>query len=142
MNVRNILQDKGRKIYAVNEDATIRQAVEMLKSHNIGALLVTDNNGQLSGILSERDIIRRSLNQETGFRDEHVSKSMTSDVVSVAPDIGINEVMEIMTNSRIRHIPVVENGDIVGLVSIGDVVKRKIAEAEGEAAALRDYISG
>ena len=141
MNVNDILHKKGSQIYAVNESAKLRDAIEILNSRNIGVVLVTNDTGQLTGILSERDIIRRSLTQETGFRDENVSKSMTRGVVSTAKSATVDEIMEIMTNSRIRHVPVVENDEILGLVSIGDVVKHKIAEAENEAAELRDYIA-
>lgn len=141
MSVSNLLQSKGNAVYQVNENATLREAILMLNSRNIGVVLVTDDAGSLTGILSERDIIRKSLTQETGFRDEPVSKTMTKKVLSVTPNTSIEEVMNIMSNSRIRHVPVLENGEIKGLVSIGDVVKRKIADAENEAASLRDYIS-
>lgn len=141
MNVNDILNEKGTQIYTVNETDKLREAIKILNRRNIGVVLVTDESGKLSGILSERDIIRRSLAQETGFRDENVSKSMTRGVVSVDKTTMIDQVMEIMTSSRIRHIPVLENDEILGLVSIGDVVKHKIAEAENEAAELRDYIA-
>jgi len=141
MNVNDILHKKGTQIYAVNEDAPLREAIETLNSRNIGVVLVTDQSGHLTGILSERDIIRRSLSQETGFRDENVTKSMTKGVVSVERTTTIDQIMQIMTTSKIRHVPVLEDGEILGLVSIGDVVKYKIAEAENEAAELRDYIA-
>ncbi|NNC37202.1 MAG: CBS domain-containing protein [Acidimicrobiales bacterium] len=141
MNAKEILHKKGTQIYAVNEEAKLREAIKMLNSRNIGVVLVTDNEGQLSGILSERDIIRRSLAQETGFRDENVTKTMTKGVVTVEKTATVDQIMDIMTNSRIRHIPVMEDGQILGLVSIGDVVKHKIAEAEHEAAELREYIA-
>lgn len=141
MNVNEILHKKGTQIFAVNEDSKLRDAIKMLNSRNIGVVLVTDSSGQLSGILSERDIIRRSLAQETGFRDELVTKTMTKGVVTVDKLATVDDIMEIMTNSRIRHVPVMDDGEIVGLVSIGDVVKYKIAEAEHEAAELREYIA-
>lgn len=141
MNVSDILKRKGSKIYAVNENSHLRDAIKLLNSRNIGVVLITSDSGALTGILSERDIIRRSLAQETGFRDESVTKSMTRGVVSVEKSATVDQVMEIMTTSRIRHIPVLEDGKILGLVSIGDVVKHKIAEAENEAAELRDYIA-
>ena len=141
MKVSDILKRKGSKIYAVNENSHLRDAIKLLNSRNIGVVLITSDSGALTGILSERDIIRRSLAQETGFRDESVTKSMTRGVVSVEKSATVDQVMEIMTTSRIRHIPVLEDGKILGLVSIGDVVKHKIAEAENEAAELRDYIA-
>jgi CBS domain-containing protein len=141
MSVHEILQSKGNKVFCVNTNATIRDAINMLNSKNIGVVLVTDKDNRLSGILSERDIIRKSLLQEIGFRDECVTKIMTKKVFSVPSDATVDEVMEVMTGSRIRHVPVLDGDDIKGLISIGDVVKRKIADAENEASALRDYIN-
>ncbi len=141
MSVANLLKTKGNTIYSLHEDASLREAILILNTQNIGVVLITDKQGSLTGILSERDIIRRALVQETGFRDEPVSKTMTKKVKSITSDASIDDVMFLMTNSRFRHVPVVDNGKINGLISIGDVVKLKIAEAENEAAALRDYIS-
>lgn len=141
MSVAELLKTKGNAVYSVNENASLREAILLLNSRNIGVVIVTDSEGMLCGILSERDIVRKSLAQETGFRDEAVNKTMTQKVLSVAPSASIDEVMNIMTTSRIRHIPVLEDGSILGLVSIGDIVKRKILEAESESAALREYIS-
>ena len=141
MSVSELLGNKGNAVYSVPKTASLREAIEILNSKNIGVVLVTDNNGHMKGILSERDIIRRALAQETGFRDEPVTKTMTKKVFTVDMSASIDEVMEIMTNSRIRHVPVMDGTEIKGLVSIGDVVKRKIADAENEAALLRDYIT-
>jgi len=141
MNVKDILDNKGHAIYGLPDSAILREAIGMLNDKNIGVVLITDRSGKLVGILSERDIIRRSLLQESGFRDEPVTKSMTSDVLTVPSSATIDEVMEIMSNSKIRHVPVLDGDEIVGLISIGDVVKRKIADAENEAAAMRDYIA-
>jgi CBS domain-containing protein len=141
MSVKDILENKGNKIYAVAKTAKLREAITLLNKKNIGVVLVTDSDGKLAGILSERDIIRRSLLQETGFRDEPVTKTMTKDVLTVLPSASVNDVMEIMTNSHIRHVPILDGDKIMGLISIGDVVKRIIAAAETEAATLRDYIT-
>lgn len=141
MSVKAILEGKGQEIYTVPETAKLREAIALLNDKNIGVVLITNSGGKLAGILSERDIVRRSLLQETGFRDELVTKSMTKDVFTVPTTASIDDVMEIMTNSRIRHVPVLDGEDIKGLISIGDVVKRKIAHAENEAAAMRDYIA-
>ncbi len=141
MSVKDILESKGNKIYAVAKTAKLREAITLLNKKNIGVVLVTDSDGKLAGILSERDIIRRSLLQETGFRDEPVTKTMTKDVLTVLPSASVNDVMEIMTNSHIRHVPILDGDKIMGLISIGDVVKRIIAAAETEAATLRDYIT-
>jgi len=141
MSVLDILSAKGNAVYSVSDTASLREVIGMLNTKNIGVVLVTDKNGHMCGILSERDIIRKSLAQETGFRDEPVTKTMTKKVFSVAPDASIDAVMAIMTKSRIRHVPVLDGTEIKGLISIGDVVKRKIADAENEAAVLREYIA-
>ncbi len=141
MSVQDILRNKGNKVFSVSDKSKIREAIAMLNEHNIGVVLVMNKSDKLVGILSERDIIRRSLTQETGFRDELVSKSMTKNVLTVPPTATLDQVMEIMTNSRIRHVPILDGDKVVGLISIGDVVKKKIADTEQEAAALRDYIS-
>lgn len=141
MSIKDILEIKGHDIFAVPKSAKLREAIALLNKHNIGVVLITDSAGKLAGILSERDIVRRSLSQETGFRDELVTKSMTKNVLTVTSLASVDDVMEIMTNSHIRHVPVLDGDEIKGLISIGDIVKRKIADAENEAAAMRDYIT-
>lgn len=141
MSVKDILDSKGHAIYGLPASVKLREAIALLNEKNIGVILITDGDGKLAGILSERDIVRRSLLQETGFRDESVTKSMTKDVLTVALTASVDDVMEIMTNSKIRHVPVLDGDVIKGVISIGDIVKRKIADAENEAAAMRDYIA-
>ncbi len=141
MSVLEILAAKGNNVYSVPDTASLRDAIGTLNAKNIGVVLVTNGDGHMVGILSERDVLRKALAQETGFRDERVTKTMTKNVFSVAPNASIDEVMTIMTESRIRHVPVLDGTEIKGLVSIGDVVKRKIADAENEAAVLREYIA-
>lgn len=141
MSIKDILSSKGHAIYSLPNSVKLREAIELLNDKNIGVVLITDSAGKLAGILSERDIVRRSLMQETGFRDEPVTKSMTKNVLTVASSASVDDVMEIMTTSKIRHVPVLDGDVIKGLISIGDIVKRKIADAENEAAAMRDYIS-
>ncbi len=141
MSVRDILANKGHDIYSVSKDAKLREAISLLNEKNIGVVLVTDKSGKLAGILSERDVIRRSLAQETGFRDELVTKFMTQNVFTVTSEASVDDVMGIMTESKIRHVPVMDGEKLQGLISIGDVVKRKIADAENEAAMMREYIA-
>jgi len=141
MSVKDLLGRKGNAVYAVNEGAKLREAIAVLNEKNIGAVLITNDAGKLAGILSERDVVRRSLLQETGFRDELVTKSMTKKVLTVTSEASVDDVMEIMTKFHIRHVPVLDDDEITGLISIGDVVKRKINAAETEAAAMRDYIT-
>ncbi len=141
MSVKDILSTKGNKVISIEEDARLREAISLLNANNIGVVLVTDPEGDLKGILSERDIIRRALAQETGFRDEPVRKTMTRKVECVSPETSVDQVMDIMTNKRIRHVPVLDSGQLVGLVSIGDVVKKKLADHAQEVAHLHDYIA-
>jgi len=131
MSVKIMLADKGHDIYSVQNTAKLREAIAVLNEKNIGAVLVTDSAGKLAGILSERDIVRRSLMQETGFRDEPVTKSMTEKVLTVSSSAGLDDVMAVMTNSKIRHVPVLDGDAIKGVISIGDVVKRKRTEFQG-----------
>ncbi len=140
MQVENILQSKGRAVHTVAARATIAEAVEILNSRRIGAVVVTDG-GKVVGIVSERDVVRHLGTDWAGLAGRPVSDVMTRDVVTIGRRASIDEVMEQMTERRIRHLPVVEGTELVGIVSIGDVVKRKIEEAEQEALALKQYIA-
>ncbi|HVY50387.1 MAG TPA: CBS domain-containing protein [Devosia sp.] len=140
MQVENILQSKGRAVHTVAARATIAEAVEILNSRRIGAVVVTDG-GKVVGIVSERDVVRHLGRDWAGLAARPVSDVMTRDVVTIGRRASIDEVMEQMTERRIRHLPVVEGTELVGIVSIGDVVKRKIEEAEQEALALKQYIA-
>ena len=140
MQVENILQSKGRAVTTVTAGSTIAEAVGLLTAKKIGAVVVVDGK-RVVGILSERDVVRH-LGQDWGaLASRPVSDVMTSNVVSVSRFATVADVMERMTEKRIRHMPIVENGDLVGIVSIGDVVKRKIEETEQEAIALKEYIA-
>jgi CBS domain-containing protein len=125
----------------VPDNALVRDAVAALNRFNIGAVVVVDTEGAVVGILSERDVVRLLGRDPAGALDEPVSACMTAKVVTCSRDTPIAELMEQMTHYRIRHMPVVEDGDLKGIVSIGDVVKRKIEETEREAEALREYIA-
>ena len=141
MQVENILQSKGRAVHTVAADATIAEAVDMLNGRRIGAVVVVTDTGKVAGILSERDIVRHLGKDWTALGAKKVSEVMTSNVVTMSRQATVTEVMERMTERRIRHLPIVDNGDLVGIVSIGDVVKRKIEETEQEALALKEYIA-
>ncbi len=141
MKAKHILQSKGAEVFAVSPDDTIAAAVSVLNDKNIGAVVVRDNRGEAVGILSERDVVRRLKTQGADVLASPVSACMTANVVSCQLADTIDELMSKMTKRRIRHVPVVEKGALVGLVSIGDVVKHKIEITEQEAAALRDYIT-
>jgi CBS domain-containing protein len=140
MQVENILQSKGRAVHTVSAGATIAEAVDILNSRRIGAVVVVDS-GKVMGILSERDVVRHLGKDWAGLATRPVSDVMTKDVVTASRHATVAEVMERMTERRIRHLPVLEGPELVGIVSIGDVVKRKIEETEQEAIALKEYIA-
>lgn len=141
MRVVNILQSKGAEVFAVSETDTVGDAVTLLNDKNIGAVVVKDGTGAVSGILSERDIVHRLKSHGPAMLSSPVRDCMTRAPHTCKPDDTLDELMGVMTEKRVRHLPVVNDGKLIGLVSIGDVVKRKIEEAESEAAALKNYIS-
>jgi CBS domain-containing protein len=141
MLVENILQTKGVVVHTLPETGTLADAVAMLNRHNIGAVVITDTSGTIIGILSERDIVRRLGTNPANALNLSIADCMVRGVVTGSLVTPIDEVMERMTNFRIRHMPIVDGGTLVGIVSIGDVVKFKIEEVEREANALREYIA-
>jgi CBS domain-containing protein len=141
MQVENILQSKGVTVHTVPASAPIAEAVKKLNDHRIGAVVVLAEDGGVAGILSERDIVRHLADDPAGLLKRAVREIMTTKVVTCRRGTTISDLMEQMTRFRIRHIPIVEDDQLVGIVSIGDVVKRKIEETEQEAIALREYIA-
>lgn len=141
MTVGAILADKGKNVITASTDASVNDVVGLLTKHKIGAIIVTDGAGAVCGIISERDIVRDIGRHGSDILNGAVSKCMTSKVISASPMDTIDKAMEIMTKGRFRHLPVMEKGALVGLISIGDVVKRKIEQAEREAEDIRNYIA-
>lgn len=141
MFVDTILQTKGALVYTLPETGSLGDAVALLNGHNIGAVVITGAGGAIVGILSERDIVRRLGKDPSGALALRIGDCMTRGVVTCTRLTSIAEVMERMTRLRIRHMPVAEDGELIGIVSIGDVVKHKIEEAEHEAEVLREYIA-
>ena len=141
MQVENILQSKGSKVFTVKTTAPISDAVNLLSTQRIGAVIVVADNGSIAGIVSERDIVKQLGSDPAGLLKRPVGDIMTTKLITCSPATAISELMEQMTQFRIRHIPIVENGELAGIVSIGDVVKYKIEETEQEAQALREYIA-
>jgi CBS domain-containing protein len=141
MRVEDILREKGRDIVAVAEEVTLLSALEVMKDKRIGAVLVTDKAGAVCGILSERDVARDLPEFGASILEKPVGTLMTKDVISCQSSDTIAKIMTLMTESRIRHLPVINDGVLEGLISIGDVVKYRIKEAENEADALRNYIT-
>ena len=141
MFVDTILRGKGGSVRTLDETGTLADAVALLNTHNIGAVVITDAQGAITGILSERDIVRRMDGNAGTALALRIADCMTRGVVTCGRNTEIAEVMELMTRRRIRHMPVLDNGRMVGIVSIGDVVKYKIEEVEHEAEALKEYIA-
>ena len=139
MTVRSILDSKGHNILSVEPDAKLAAAVKILGERKIGAVLVM-SQGKVDGILSERDIVRVLADRGAKVLDEPVSTVMTRKVVSCRQSDTVGGIMEMMTIGKFRHLPVIEDGRVVGLISIGDVVKWRVQEYEREQEALRDYI--
>ena len=139
MTVRAILDTKGHNILSVEPQAKLSAAVKLLGERKIGAVLVM-SNGQIEGILSDRDIVRVLSERGAGVLEAPVSEVMTRKVVSCRQNDTVAAIMEMMTNGKFRHLPVVEDERVVGLISIGDVVKWRVQEYENEQEALRQYI--
>jgi CBS domain-containing protein len=139
MTVRAILDTKGHQVQSVEPGAKLADAIKILSERRIGAALVL-NQGRIEGILSERDIVRVLGERGASVLEEPVSSVMTSKVVSCREKDTVSEIMETMTNGKFRHLPVVEDDRVVGLISIGDVVKWRVGEYEREQEALREYI--
>lgn len=140
MTVSIILAAKGREVVSVEPNATLSAAVALLAAKRIGAVLVLGVDRRIVGILSERDIVRALAERGAGALDEPVSRVMTRKVSTCTEGETIASIMERMTEGKFRHVPVVEQGRLVGMVSIGDVVKQRVAEMERDSAAMRDYI--
>ena len=141
MNVEHILSEKGRQVVTIGPEASLMDAGRMLSEKRIGAVVVADPGNPVLGILSERDIVRAVATNGVAALDQPVSRYMTAKVVTCTTRSAINDLMETMTNGKFRHVPIVEDGRLIGIVSIGDVVKFRVAEIESESRALRDYIA-
>ncbi|MGN6466811.1 MAG: CBS domain-containing protein [Rhizobiaceae bacterium] len=141
MTVRSILEEKGRDVFTIGPDETLTDAIRLLAERRIGAIVVLRPNGAIGGILSERDIVRALAEGGAGALKQPVSAFMTAKVQVCREENTVNDVMEVMTRVRFRHLPVEREGKLVGLVSIGDVVKRRIEDAERETEEIKAYIA-
>jgi CBS domain-containing protein len=139
--VSQILKSKGAQVVDIERHRSIRDAARLMIQHGIGAVLVRDGSG-ICGILSERDIARGIANDGEGAARAAVETLMSADVVSCAPTDKTDDLMTLMTNRRIRHLPVMAGGELVGMISIGDIVKARLGELESHSEALQTYISG
>jgi CBS domain-containing protein len=141
MNIAQILKSKGRAVATARPDSKLSEIIAKLAQKKIGAIVIVGDNAEVVGILSERDIIRRLAERGQAALSDPVSESMTTSVISCQESSTLEEMMELMTQGRFRHVPVIEDGALVGIVSIGDIVKHHIAEVEMEVTAMRDYFA-
>jgi CBS domain-containing protein len=141
MQIKHILRDKGRDVVTISAEATLSEAARTLARKHIGALVVRGSDGGIVGILSERDLVQALADASVAALAQSVSAHMSRGVVTCGEADTVDELMEVMTARRIRHLPVVESDKLIGIVSIGDVVKSCIAETTREAETLRGYIA-
>lgn len=140
MRIKDVLKAKpSHDVVTISPDATVRELVALLAEHNIGAVIVCDEDERVAGIVSERDVVRR-LREDDRVLDGQVSGIMTTEVQSCQGDEHLTELMQVMTQHRIRHVPVLDDGRLVGIISIGDVVKNRIDELEFERDQLDHYV--
>ena len=140
MSVHSILKSKGSKVVTIAPGETVARALSVLEAHDIGAIVVSGDRSSVQGILSERDIVRGLAQHGPELLDRTVSEVMTHHVYTCAPEDSLADLMSQMTDRRIRHLPVVADGRLQGIVSIGDVVKHRLGEMAQETEALREYI--
>jgi len=142
MRISDVLRVKGTQVITVTPDTTVRHLVSILAEHRIGAVVVSRDGAAVDGIASERDIVQALARRGAAVMSEPVTAIYTAEVYTVTPQTPIEEVMRMMTERRVRHVPVVADGRLHGIVSIGDVVKIRLVELETERTALTDYITG
>jgi CBS domain-containing protein len=140
MRIRDVIKGKdSQEVVTIGPDATVRELIALLAEHNVGALVVSEDGERVSGIVSERDVVRR-LHADAAVLDTAVSQIMTADVRTCAAEDKLTDLMQTMTEHRIRHVPVVADGRLTGIISIGDVVKNRIGELEFERDQLDSYV--
>lgn len=142
MKIKDVLAAKGRAVYSIDESKTVFEAIQSLVQHKVGALLVLDAKGKLVGIISERDILRECAERYQQLKSTKVRDIMTKDVIIGLLNDNIDYTMGVMTNNRIRHLPIMEDDEIVGIISIGDVVKHQLHDREYENRYLQQYMFG
>jgi CBS domain-containing protein len=141
VRIADLLRHKGNDVATASPGLSVAGLLEDLARHNVGALVVVDEAGELVGIVSERDVVRRLNERGAELLHSPVSEIMTTSVVTCEPTEGVDSLAEIMTERRIRHMPVVDDGRLVGIVSIGDVVKNRIHQLESDREQLESYIA-
>jgi CBS domain-containing protein len=140
-NIRDILREKGTAVYSISPDDTVYDALKLMAEKNVGALLVLDGD-RLAGIISERDYARKIILKDKLSKETRVKEIMTTEILTVTPAMDLDECMELITDKRLRHLPVVENDRVLGIISIGDIVKGIIDHKESVIEQLESYIKG
>jgi CBS domain-containing protein len=142
MQIKDVLRQKGHEVFTIDEEKTVFQAMDILVKNQIGSLIVMNENGQISGIISERDALRECFKNEGNCQNITIKNVMTKNIIFAEADDNIDYVMGIMTQNRIRHVPVLKDKVLVGIVSIGDIVKASLNEQIVENKYLKDYFYG
>jgi CBS domain-containing protein len=140
-SVKDILQEKGTRVYSISPDANVYEALQMMAEKNVGALMVMEGD-TVAGLISERDYARKIVLKGRFSKDVPVREIMTADVIRITPDVDVEECMELMTDKRVRHLPVFKNDRLIGIISIGDIVKAIIEHKEEIIEQLEAYIKG
>ena len=140
--VKHLLDAKGRNVISIAADASVFEAIKLMADESIGSLVVLDENAKLNGIVTERDYARKVIVMGRSSKDTKVAEIMTTDVLTASSDHTVSACMEIMTERKIRHLPVVENDQVIAMVSIGDLVQAIIADQQEAIEQLEHYISG
>jgi CBS domain-containing protein len=141
MQISGVLRHKGTEVLTIAPTESVRTLLERLREGGVGALVVSTDGRTVEGIVSERDVVRRLSTDGEGVLDAEVSQIMTADVHTCSPSATVDDLMAVMTEQRVRHVPVLEDGVLVGIVSIGDVVKQRMSELQSERDQLEAYIS-
>ena len=142
MRIREVLRSKGSAVFTISPEAAIAELLDVLAQHNVGALVVSADGTTVAGIVSERDVVRHLQDRGAEILGDAVSSIMTSTVTTCGEQDTVEDLMREMTNRRIRHIPVLRDGALIGVISIGDMVKSRIGELEYERSNLIGYIAG
>lgn len=142
MRIKDILRRKGAEVISIDPEATLEEAIRTLVQHNIGSLIVRKPDGHIAGIITERDILRECARRCDRLRETRVREVMTVDLLIGLPDDDLEYVMGVMTQNRVRHLPVLDDGGLQGIISIGDVVHAHLSETQFENRMLKDYIRG
>jgi CBS domain-containing protein len=139
--IEHVLHTKGHAVRTIPPSSTVAEAVDELRRHNVGALVVSEGGSTIAGIISERDIVRALATEGAAILDRPLADIMTTEVATCGPRATVDELMRLMTDRRIRHVPVTDGGDLAGLVSIGDIVKSRMDELQVEADTLHEYLA-